>query len=429
MNNEGHGNDLQKIIAQGFDELKHIHGESFDPQKVNLAELERITGLSRSRLRTLKKKGFDMAGTSARSMPQKPTVLDGYTGIIDDLLSQGVSNSSVCFDRLKEVGYTGGLTTIKTYISRHRYLLPPKRHSVSPQGNRGRRYVTDPGEVFQMDWGFVDVEDATGQKWRCACFAMVCHHCGMRYLEFFPNARQENLFIGMIHGFAYMGIPKVILTDNMASVSNKRDTAGRPVFNGNYDEFQQMLGIETVLCKPRHPWTKGAVERLVRFMKDNFIQGRTFINVTDLNIQAIIWCHKENSRLQKGLGFVPAKEHATEPMLTLPDDKSLLLPYLAPERSIGMDGFVYYEGRRYGVPFSYRGKKVRVLRDKDELEILNPETYEILESHAVDWSYKPHYSPFQFEPAQPEEQPTMPVEATIAIADSQDDDWFRRYDF
>ena len=69
MNNEGHGNDLQKIIAQGFDELKHIHGESFDPQKVNLAELERITGLSRSRLRTLKKKGFDMAGTSAMVTP------------------------------------------------------------------------------------------------------------------------------------------------------------------------------------------------------------------------------------------------------------------------------------------------------------------------------------------------------------------------
>ena len=106
MNNEGHGNDLQKIIAQGFDESKHIHGESFDPQKVNLAELERITGLSRSRLRTLKKKGFDMSGSPVRSVPQKPTVLDGYTGIIDDLLSQGVSNSSVCFDRLKEVGYT-----------------------------------------------------------------------------------------------------------------------------------------------------------------------------------------------------------------------------------------------------------------------------------------------------------------------------------
>lgn len=111
-----------------------------------------------------------------------------------------------------------------------------------------------------MDWGFADVEDSTGQQWRCACFALVCHHCGMRYAEFFPNARQENLFIGMLHGFGYMGIPKIILTDNMASVSNRRDSAGRPVFNGSYDEFQKMLGIETVLCKPRihgrrEPWS------------------------------------------------------------------------------------------------------------------------------------------------------------------------------
>lgn len=36
MNNEGHGNDLQKIIAQGFNELKHIHGKSFNFQMVTL---------------------------------------------------------------------------------------------------------------------------------------------------------------------------------------------------------------------------------------------------------------------------------------------------------------------------------------------------------------------------------------------------------
>ena len=60
-----------------------------------------------------------MLGASERSRPQKPTLLDDYTGIIDDLLSQGVSNSSVCFDCLKEAGYTGGFTTVKTYISKH----------------------------------------------------------------------------------------------------------------------------------------------------------------------------------------------------------------------------------------------------------------------------------------------------------------------
>lgn len=100
-------------------------------------------------------------------------------------------------------GYTGGLTTVKTYIADHRDLVPPKRQLVAPQENRGRRYQTSPGESYQMDWGFVQVDTNTDASYKVACFAMICHHCGERYIEFFPNARQENLFIGMIHAFTY----------------------------------------------------------------------------------------------------------------------------------------------------------------------------------------------------------------------------------
>ena len=67
-----------------------------------------------------------------------------------------------------------------------------------------------------MDWGFVQVDTNTDASYKVACFAMICHHCGERYIEFFPNARQENLFIGMIHAFTYMGIPRYILTDNLS---------------------------------------------------------------------------------------------------------------------------------------------------------------------------------------------------------------------
>ena len=54
-----------------------------------------------------------------------------------------------------------------------------------------------------MDWGFVKVRDYSGLEYQAACFAMICHHCGMKYIGFFPNAKQENLFIGMIHEFQY----------------------------------------------------------------------------------------------------------------------------------------------------------------------------------------------------------------------------------
>ena len=58
MNKENNCNDLQKILTQTLNELKNELGENFNTQKVNLAELERRTGISRGKLRALKKNKF-----------------------------------------------------------------------------------------------------------------------------------------------------------------------------------------------------------------------------------------------------------------------------------------------------------------------------------------------------------------------------------
>ena len=75
-----------------------------------------------------------------------------------------------------------------------------------------------------MDWGFVNVDTDNNTSYKVACFAMICHHCGERYIEFFPNAKQENLFIGMIHAFKRMGVPDHVLTDNMKTVMDEPRT-------------------------------------------------------------------------------------------------------------------------------------------------------------------------------------------------------------
>lgn len=105
------------------------------------------------------------------------------------MLSKGIVNSSAIFDRINENGYKGSLSSVKDYINNNKNLVLAKRQLVAPQGNRGRRYETEPGESYQMDWVFVTVETADGQLYRIACFAMICHHCGQRYIEFFPNAK------------------------------------------------------------------------------------------------------------------------------------------------------------------------------------------------------------------------------------------------
>ena len=145
-------NDLTGIIAQALNEMKSELGDKFDPDNNNLAELGRRTGISRAKLRRIKDNGFADAPHGRTGMKATSTVLSGYTGVIDTLLMKGVTNSSVCFDRLKENSYTGGLTSVKDYIAAHKDLVPSKRIIVAPQGNRGRRYSTAPGESYQMDW-------------------------------------------------------------------------------------------------------------------------------------------------------------------------------------------------------------------------------------------------------------------------------------
>lgn len=425
-------NDLTTIIAQTLNEMKTELGDRFDLDKINLAELERRTGISRSKLRHIQSNGFQVLPHALSGKKAEITVLTGYTGVIDALLRKGVTNSSLIYDRLTEAGYTGGVTTIKNYIADHRDLIPARRQIVSPQGNRGRRYSSSPGESYQMDWGFVEVDCGNGQTFKVACFAMICHCCGKRYIEFFPNAKQENLFIGMLHAFLHMGIPKYILTDNMKSVILRRDDDGNPIWHKDYELFMGNIGFETKVCKPRHPFTKGAVERLVRFVKDNFLPGRVYRELTDLNYDALRWCNDQDARYHKAVDCIPSEKHAECCMefASVLDKTPELSFYLCPERKISFDGFVNYEGRRFGVPYWYTEKTCRVMRDGYTLYIYDTAMTKILTTHDVTWSRRDSFCRDQYTVTQPEEHPSVPVKIHIQqLEPLQGSSGFNRFRF
>lgn len=109
-------NDYKKIIAQALDERKKAQGPDFRLESVNLAELQRMTGISRGRLRRLKKNHFEFLADKRCGRKAGKTKLTGYTDSIDALLRKDVTNSNVIYDRLLEQGYQGGQTIIKDYI-------------------------------------------------------------------------------------------------------------------------------------------------------------------------------------------------------------------------------------------------------------------------------------------------------------------------
>lgn len=88
-----YGNDLQTIITHGLNQIKERMGSDFDVSRVNLAEMQRITGVPRAKLRRLKENGFIVKPHGRTGRRARRTVLTGFTDMIDGLLRQGVKNA------------------------------------------------------------------------------------------------------------------------------------------------------------------------------------------------------------------------------------------------------------------------------------------------------------------------------------------------
>ena len=95
---ELYSNGFASSIAQAIEEMKAEQGDVFSLDRINLAELERRSGVSRGKLRRLKRNGFQDLPRSSKGRKHAATKLSGYTGIIDSLLRQGIKNSSVILD-------------------------------------------------------------------------------------------------------------------------------------------------------------------------------------------------------------------------------------------------------------------------------------------------------------------------------------------
>ncbi len=110
------------------------------------------------------------------------------------------------------------------------------------------------------------------------------------------------------------------------------------------------------------------MERLVRYVKDNFFPGRKFENLEDLNRQAIQWCRQADSKPHSTTGKIPLQEVMQEPLMPLPE-QIIMDRYRWETRKVTREGLVSFDGIRYGVPWQYSGKEVQVRLHNETVEI------------------------------------------------------------
>ena len=114
---------------------------------------------------------------------------------------------------------------------------------------------------------------------------------------------------------------------------------------------------------------KAGEERSFLTTETNFLPGRTFSSLEDLNRQALEWSTvRMEQRPQGKPGLIPAKAFEHERAFLQELVPHLPAPYKLLDRSVDEYGYVAVEANYYWVPGTGRGE-VRVLRYDQHLEI------------------------------------------------------------
>ncbi len=210
---------------------------------------------------------------------------------MDTWLEEAPYSAARIYEKLQEQGFMGKYSIVKGYVGSKKQELDEKATV---------RFETMPGLQGQVDWAYFEdhlVPEGKELK-KLYRFLMILGYSRIRYSEFVTDMTTNTLIRCHQNAFRYMGgYPEEILYDNMKQVVVKRLMKQEDSkLNSQFEDFAGFYGFKPVLCRPYRGQTKGKVERIVAFVRDNFMTGIQYKSLEDLNGQAIAWCNKVNSR-------------------------------------------------------------------------------------------------------------------------------------
>lgn len=293
-------------------------------------------------------------------------------------IKQGVVNGKKLHRELKEKGYSGSYGTLNKYLNLNFLDLIRANKRYNPFKNikskslreyrRSIRFETGPGEQAQVDWGSFGKIIINDRVEKLYAFVFILGYSRVPYIEFVIKQNLPTLIQCHINAFKALGIPKEMVYDNMKTVVIRREKvpAGLDIvhYNPTFLDFAKHYGFQVTACPPYWPQAKGKVESTVKYLRNDFMQGRKFgrdfFSLEELNIQVKKWVKDEaNTRIHGTVGEKPIDRLEDEQFLLRPIAE--ILPYQIStfeERRCTKDAMVNYKYNFYTVPDEYARKRI-----------------------------------------------------------------------
>jgi hypothetical protein len=150
------------------------------------------------------------------------------------------------------------------------------------------------------------------------------------------------------------------------------------------NEFQGPFGKENLkkfLKEYADPESKGKIEHVVKFTKQNFLYNRPFQDVDTLNMEALAWLGRTANGMVHGITKkVPGDEWNIEKPFLIPCLEYALPPVKPETCTVRKDNTIYWKSNLYSVPlgtYKGRGSQVTMKLSEGYIIVSNLQSLEI----------------------------------------------------
>jgi transposase len=326
--------------------------------------------------------------------PPRARNYDSVTELVAAKLksSQGRISAKRLLPAARAAGYEGSPRNFRRLVAEAK--ADWRRGQLRAGGRRPA--VWTPGETLVIDWGEERLDGPTSPK--VLVFCAVLAWSRFRFVRFAADQTQATTLAMLAECFEVIGgAPKVVLADRMGCLKGGV-VANVVVPTPDYVRFATHHGFRPDFCNAEDPESKGIVENLVSYAKDDLLIP---LSVDDdpadrwrgegsglarANARAASWCAEVNAAVHSEVCAIPADRLEVErPLLAALPSLRLAIGPKPITRKVDKLSCIRFASGRYSVPNALIGKTVTVLVDERDktLQVIEPLTGEIHAEHAL----------------------------------------------
>lgn len=284
------------------------------------------------------------------------SVIDEYKETIYEWVEKYGFNGTRIYRELKERGYTGSIGPVYRLL---KVINEDVGWKISSKATV--RIETPPGDQAQFDWSPYEME-IYGRVQTVNCFSLILACSRKKAICFSLNADAGSIYEAIQELFDDLGgVTQELLIDNPKAlvIENNPKSEDEVRYNPQALLMAKHLGTELNACPCYWPRKKGKVENPFKYIFEQFVKGRSFATMEELNAAGKRFVEEWNNEVHTTTKRIPNEHYRQEENGTLlPLPKSHFFVSKAEPRKVSNDSLVSVRGSKYSVPVKYATKNV-----------------------------------------------------------------------